>query len=78
MPLENDDVIKCLEAKDDMYAFHKALRAAGADSEDRFSRQNAMNEVFTKINQATKDELTTRGFTAMNMIDSHFRPLSPQ
>jgi len=74
MPLEGDEVIKALEAND-MYSLQKALHAAGSDSEDKFSRKNAMNEVFTKMRKATIDELNTRGFTAGNMAEPRFRPL---
>ena len=68
MPLAGDEVIKSLETTDP-YAFQKALRAArGKDTEnDPFASREAMNDVNTKLRKATIDELTARGFTALNM-----------
>lgn len=77
MPLSEDPVIKALEG-DDMYSFSRALAAAGGDDDkNKFKKANATNEVFTKLRQATIDELTARGFTASLMSDSHWRPLPP-
>ena len=68
MPLAGDEVIKSLETTDP-YAFQKALRVArGKDTEnDPFASREAMNDVNTKLRKATIDELTARGFTALNM-----------